>query len=65
MSAPARLLTRAQVEDEFALPCSTIYFRLKTDPSFPKPIRTGTRSIRWEREALERWLQSRREASAA
>ena len=65
MSAPARLLTRVEIEQEFALPCSTIYYRLRTDPSFPKPIRTGPRSLRWEREALERWLQSRREASAA
>lgn len=65
MTAPARLVTRVQIEQEFSMPCSTIYHRLKTDPSFPKPIRTGKRSIRWEREALERWLQGCREASAA
>ena len=65
MTAPARMLRMIDWEIDYATPRSTVYHRMKTDPSFPKPIRMGPRCVRWEREAVEAWIASRREASAA
>lgn len=29
------------------------------DPSFPRPVKLGKRSIGWHEEAIDRWIQSR------
>lgn len=37
---------------------TTIYERLRNDPSFPRPRRTGPHSIAWVRSEVEQWIES-------
>lgn len=66
MSAAApRMLRALDIEVGYAIPRSTIYHYLKNDPAFPKPIRFSERNVRWEREAIEAWVASRRDTAPA
>ena len=59
-----RLLDRRAVEAMTRLSRSTIYAAM-TDGPFPKPIRIGTRGVRWfEHEALD-WIARRPRAGSA
>lgn len=52
---------------------STIYGKLKYDPkrpqafdpSFPKPLKLGSRAIGWISDEVENWLKLQKEKSAA
>jgi prophage regulatory protein len=37
---------------------STVYQRLASDPSFPRPLSLGGRSVGWLVAEVEDWLQS-------
>lgn len=61
------ILRRKQVEARVGLSRSAIYARLKPnpkrpgdyDPTFPKPISLGARSVGWVEEEVEAWLAAR------
>ena len=59
VSAPAlpteRYLSIARVCDKFSRAKSWLYYTMKNDPTFPKPIRLGTWPVFKESE-LEAWL---------
>lgn len=52
-----RLYRRRDVEQAFGFSRSTIY-RLMDQGLFPKPIRIGPRSVAWEGQALQNYVQS-------
>jgi prophage regulatory protein len=67
---PAQSINRlpkvTQVTD---LSRSTIYNKINPksahyDPTFPKPIKLGSRSIGWIEAEVQAWINSRREAGA-
>ena len=52
------LLRMADVCRALALSRSTIY-KLLSEGAFPKPVRLGSRAVRWPRAAIEIWYQAR------
>ena len=57
-STQMRLLTLQQVMDRTALSRSTIYSRM--DQSlFPRPVRVGSRAIRWVEQEVFDYIASR------
>lgn len=65
---PLIILRRKQVEARTGLSRSGIYDRLNSrspqhDPSFPKPVRLGARSVGWIEAECEQWLTWQIEAS--
>lgn len=64
-SAPT-VLRRKQVETRTGLSRSGIYARLRHnpkrpgdyDPTFPKPIRLGARSVGWVSTEIEKWIEA-------
>lgn len=59
-----RLLKRSEVEIRTALSRSTIYAKLNSgdrgfDSSFPRPVSTGSSSVRWVEAEVNQWIQSR------
>lgn len=65
MSAAPRLLRTLDLEVSYAIPRSTVYYRMKTDPSFPKPIRMGPRCVRFKADEVEAWIASLPSVAAA
>ncbi len=57
-------LSDAQVADRYAVSRVTIWKWLKTDPTFPKPIKLSPGCTRWRASDVEAWEKSR-EAGAA
>jgi predicted DNA-binding transcriptional regulator AlpA len=56
-------LKTTQLADLLDLSIATIYRWLKSPAEgFPAPIRIGPRVIRWDREAVLRWLDSRQQS---
>lgn len=63
---PLTILRRKQVEARTGLSRSTIYSRLTPnpkrpgdfDPTFPKPIQLGAKSIGWVESEVEDWLSA-------
>jgi Predicted transcriptional regulator len=58
-----RLLRMPEVQRVTALPRTTIYVKLDEkspyyDPTFPKPITLGARSIAWVEAELQEWIAS-------
>ena len=53
-----RLLKRPEVEAIVGLGTSSRY-RLMKAGKFPRPIRVGTRAVRWRGSDLAQWLDSR------
>ena len=58
MSDTARLLTRPEVERLTRLSTSSVY-RLMRIGYFPRPIRVGSKAVRWPVAEIEDWLASR------
>lgn len=50
-----RLLTRREVEFRVGLGRSTIY-RLMQTGKFPRPLRIGSRAVRWPANELDAWI---------
>lgn len=65
------ILRRGQVEARTGLSRSTIYSRLKPnpkrpgdfDPTFPKPVQLGAKSVGWVESEIEAWLSAQVERS--
>jgi prophage regulatory protein len=65
------ILRRKQVEARTGLSRSTIYSRLKPnpkrpgdyDPTFPKPVELGAKSVGWVESEVEAWLSAQVERS--
>ena len=53
------LIKLARVKSKTSLGKTTIY----TDPTFPKPIRTGARSVAWIESEVDDWITQRIAAS--
>jgi prophage regulatory protein len=59
---PKQILRLSQVCELTGLARSTVYLRLETDPSFPRPIRLGdapNSAIGFYSDELSRWLRKR------
>lgn len=48
--------TRQEVEEALTLSSATIYRWVK-EGRFPKPIRLGTKMVRWKTSDIEQWLK--------
>jgi len=48
-----------EVQARTGLSRSTIYDRLKSDPSFPRKISLGARAIGFVESEIEAWIQNR------
>lgn len=65
------ILRRKQVEARTGLSRSTIYARFKPnpkrpgdfDPTFPKPVQLGAKSVGWVESEVEAWLSAQVERS--
>ena len=53
-----RLITMKEVERTVSLKKSAIY-KLMHKGVFPKPIRIGSRAVRWRSDELEHYLETR------
>ena len=66
LKAALIILRRKQVESRTGLSRSTIYSKLRLnpkrpgdyDPTFPKPISLGAKSVGWIASEVEAWLQA-------
>jgi len=54
-----KILRRNQLEARTGLSRSTIYNRLKTDKSFPRPISLGGGAVGWVDSEITAWLEAR------
>ena len=61
-TAPSRILRRHEVERLTSLSKPSIYRLLKSDESFPRPIRLGRRAVGWREDEIAAWLASRERA---
>ena len=52
------LLTAAEVCDWAKISKTSLYDWLRTDPSFPKPVKVGRRAVRWKADELQAWLDN-------
>jgi len=64
VSASPSLLRLVEVQEKTKLSRSSIYAKLDPtsqsfDPTFPIPIRTGSRSVRWLASEIFAWIASR------
>ena len=61
---PLTIIRRRQVEERTGLKRSTIYSKLSPnpkrptdyDPTFPKPVSLGAKSVGWVEAEVEAWL---------
>lgn len=60
-SDPEELIPLSKVIEEIGFGKSSIYRMIKRK-EFPRPVKLGTKSVRWKRSQLERWKNSLREA---
>ena len=51
-------MTRKQVEARCGITRTTIY-RLMRAGEFPEPLRVGVRAVRWSKDEIASWLESR------
>jgi prophage regulatory protein len=54
-----RVIRRKQLESRLGVSRSTIYDWIRSDPSFPKPIRIGPRAVGWLEHEIELWIAAR------
>jgi prophage regulatory protein len=72
-TAPIKILRRKQVEARKGLSRSTIYAKLRQnpkrprdfDPTFPKPVAIGSKSVGWIESELDSWLTAQVQKSRA
>ena len=50
-------LTDREVADMFGTSRVWPWRKLKTDPTFPHPVRLSTRCVRWRKAEVEAWAQ--------
>lgn len=55
-------LTVQQVADRYSVTKATIWRWVRTDPTFPRPVKFSEQSTRFELSALEAWESTRRAA---
>lgn len=55
-----RLLRLEEVVEKISLSRATIYRRLRTDATFPRPRRCGPNSIRFLEHEIDRWIEGLR-----
>lgn len=60
MSAPD-LLRRRDLSENYRISKAMTYRLLANDPSFPRPIALGPKSLFWRRKDIESWLDSKQE----
>lgn len=68
---PITVLRRKQVEKRTGLSRSSIYSRFRPnpkrpgdyDPTFPKPVQLGAKSVGWVESEIEAWLSAKIERS--
>lgn len=71
MTTQLTILRRKKVENRTGLSRSSIYAKLRPnprrpgdyDPTFPKPISIGARSVGWVASEIEEWLAGQVEKS--
>jgi prophage regulatory protein len=56
---PIRILRRRQLEARLGIGRSTVYDWLRSDPSFPRPVRIGARAVGWIESEINAWLAER------
>ena len=56
------LLTRREVERRTGLSRSTIYKKMR-EGTFPRPVKVGSRGVRWLERDITAWIQSCLDAS--
>jgi prophage regulatory protein len=56
---PIRILRRRQLEARLAIGRSTIYDWLRSDPTFPRPVKIGCRAVGWVESEINDWLARR------
>ncbi len=61
MTAPL-LLPRREVEALTSMSCSMIYRAMERN-EFPRPVRIGPSAVRWRRDDIMAWIESRPEAA--
>lgn len=54
-----RLLRVRAVADKCDVGISTVWAWLKTDPTFPHPIKLGPRTTAWRESDLDAWIEAR------
>lgn len=64
INAALRILRRKQVEDRAGISRATIYDKINPksryyDPTFPKPISLGAKSVGWIESEVDGWVTSR------
>lgn len=55
-------LTAQQVADRYSVTKATIWRWVRTDPTFPRPVKFSEQATRFELSALEAWETTRRAA---
>lgn len=58
-----QLIKRSEVEHLTSLSCSSIYAQM-ANGEFPRPKRTGARSVRWILSDVQAWIESRPETNS-
>ena len=54
----SQLLNRRQVAQRLQIPASSMYAAISAG-DFPRPIRVGSRSVRWFAREIDAWVESR------
>jgi len=62
LSKARALLRQQQVRDRTGLSRSTLY-KLISEGDFPSPIQLAGRSVAWDSQAVDAWIESRIAAS--
>ena len=61
----SELITCREVCDALHISRQAVYRKLRTDPSFPRPIHVGASSPRWSSDEIDAWIERLRHARAA
>jgi prophage regulatory protein len=59
---PKKLLRQRNLMTMLGVCRKTLYTRIKSDPSFPRPIRIGANRLAWPEEEIVAWLNAQRVA---
>lgn len=55
------MLTAKAVAEKLGIGRSTVWYLMREDATFPRPTRLSLRTVRWEEEDVNKWLQSKKE----